>query len=300
MPRRLPPLNALRAFEAAARHLSFTRAAQELNVTQAAISHQIKALEENLGISLFRRKNRALVLTDSGRQYFPAVRAAFDNIAQATTQVLDMDSHGVLTVGVLPSFAAKWLVPRLHRFQEQHPEIDVLVSANDRPDEFAREDVDLAIAHGLGSWPGLVAEKIVDDDIAPVCSPRLLSGPHPLRLPEDLRHHTLLHDEQALVDSYATWEIWLQAAGVKGIDPRRGPRFSHTHMAIQAAVDGYGVALGPHVLVASDLAAGRLVCPFNIVLPVSFAYYLVCPEATAERPKVRAFSDWILKEAANP
>lgn len=300
MSRRLPPLNALRAFEAAARHLSFTRAAAELNVTQAAVSHQIKALEDHLSLSLFRRLNRALVLTEAGQQFFPPVRAALDNLAQATAQVLNLESRGVLTVGVLPSFAAKWLVPRIHLFQERYPDIDLRVSASDRPHEFEHEDIDLAIGFGLGDWPSMHAERIFDDDITPVCSPRLLTGRHPLQTPADLAFHTLLHDDQAVVDTYANWEMWLRAAGVTTVDARRGPRFSHTHMAIQAAIDGYGVALGPHILVRDDLVAGRLVSPFAIVLPARFAYYLVCPAAAAERPKNLAFRTWILEEAERP
>lgn len=300
MSRRLPPLNALRAFEAAARHLSFTRAAEELNVTQAAISHQIKALEDMLGLTLFRRMNRALVLTESGQQFFPAVKASFDNLAQATSQLMNRDSRGILTVGVLPSFAAKWLVPRLHLFHARHPDIDVRVSANDHPHEFAHEDVDLAITFGLGDWPGMQAERIFDDGITPVCSPRLLSGHHPLRTPADLAHHTLLHDDGAPSDTYATWEMWLRAVGVDNVEAQRGPRFSHTHMAIQAAIDGSGIALGPHVLVRDDLAAGRLVSPFDVALPASFAYYLLCPASTAERPKIKAFRTWILEEAKRP
>ncbi len=292
MARRLPPLNALRAFESAARHLSFTRAAEELNVTQAAISHQVKGLEERLGIALFRRLNRALLLTDAGQAYLPAVHDAFDRIAEATARLTAHDRAGVLTVSVLPSFAAKWLVPRLGGFRHAHPDIDVHIAPSDRLTDFAREDVDLAIRYGKGEWPGLRADRMLTEEIFPVCSPRLLEGPHRLRTPADLRHHTLLHDDMRI-----DWRLWLLAAGVDGIDASRGPSFTDSSMVIQAAVEGQGVALGRSALAADDLAAGRLVKPFDISLPAAVAYYVVCPEATAGRPKIVAFREWVIAEA---
>ena len=294
MARRLPPLNALRAFEAAARHLSFTRAAEELNVTQAAISHQVKGLEERLGVVLFRRLNRALLLTDAGQSYLPAVRDAFDRIAEATGDLKALDRAGVLTVSVLPSFAAKWLVPRLGGFRHAHPDIDVHIAPSDHLTDFAREDVDLAIRYGKGEWPGLRAERMLTEKICPVCSPRLLEGPHRLRTPADLGRHTLLHDDMRI-----DWRMWLLAAGVEGIDASRGPSFTDSSMVIQAAVEGQGVALGRSALAAADLATGRLVKPFDISLPAAAAYYVVCPEATAERPKIVAFRDWVIAEAGS-
>jgi LysR family glycine cleavage system transcriptional activator len=293
MPRRLPPLNALRAFEAAARHLSFTQAAQELNVTQAAISHQVKALEERLGVLLFHRRGRTLMLSEAGQAYLPPVREAFDGLATATEGLIRRDSAGTLTVSCLSSFAVTWLVPRLKRFRDHEPDIDVRLSASDQLVDFAREDVDLAIRYGRGDWPGLWVDRIMTEDITPVCSPKLLEGPKRLERPADLRHVTLLHE-----DMRESWRMWLLAAGVDDVDPERGPGFSHANMAIQAAVDGQGVALGRTPLVAAELAAGRLVKPFDISLPAEFAYYLVCPEATAERPKVRAFRAWLLEMAA--
>ncbi len=292
MPRRLPPLNALRAFEAAGRHLSFTRAAGELNVTQAAISHQVKGLEERLGLKLFHRRNRALVLSEAGQLYLPPLTGAFDGLAAATDRLLARDSAGTLAVSVLSSFAATWLVPRLKRFRQIQPEIDVRLSASDHLVDFAREDVDLAIRYGRGGWPGLRAQRFLTEDVFPVCSPKLLEGPHPLRRPADLRHHTLLHD-----DMRESWRMWLMAAGVDGIDSERGPGFSDSSMVIRAAVDAQGVALGRSALAADELAAGRLVKPFEISLRTDYAYYIVCPEATADRPKVRAFQDWLLSEA---
>ena len=293
MSRRLPPLRALRAFEAAARHLSFTRAGRELAVTQAAISHQIRALEAELGVRLFRRRPRALDLTEAGAAYLPEVRAAFDRLAEATERLRARGASGVLSISVSPSFASVWLVPRLGRFRERHPEIDVRLSATDVLVDFSTDDVDVAIRYGRGRYPGLVAHWLLREDVFPVCSPRLRAGPPPLRRPEDLRHHVLLHDELR-----EDWRMWLLAAGVAGVDPTRGPRFSHSSMVLQAAIEGQGVALGRSALAADHRAAGRLVKPFDVSVPVDFAYYLVYPEGSDARPKVAAFRDWVLEAAA--
>jgi len=292
MARRLPPLNGLRAFEAAARHLSFTRAAEELHVTQTAISHQIKALEERLGVRLFRRLPRGLVLTDEAQLFLPPIRAAFDQIAAATERLTKDQGGGVLTVSALPSFAAKWLVPRIGRFRAACPDIEMRVSASSQLVDFARDDVDVAIRVGRGEYPGLRTERLFGDTLFPVCSPTLLDGPSPLAAPEDLRHHTLLSG-----DEYPGWAKWLEHAGVSGIEVPRGPLFDDSSMVLQAAIEGHGVALARGVLAADDLAAGRLVKPFELSLPFHLAYFLVCPEATAERPKIRAFREWLLEEA---
>ncbi len=300
MSRRLPPLNALRAFEAAARHLSFTRAAAELNVTQAAISHQVKALEERLGVRLFRRLNRALLLSEEGQAYLPPVRDALDTIAAATERLVAHDVSGTLNISVSPSVAAMWLVPRLAGFRKAHPEIDVRISADDRLTDFARDDVDLVIRYGRGHYPGLASMLLMTEDVFPVCSPAILDGPPALRRPADLGGHTLLHDDPigvADAEALADWRMWLLAAGVEGIDSERGPRFSHSNLLLQAAIDGQGVALGRTPLVANEIAGGRLVKPFELSLPASFAYYIVCPEAAAERPKVAAFREWLIEEA---
>ena len=293
MVRRLPPLNALRAYEAAARHLSFTKAAQELNVTQAAISHQVKALEERLGVTLFRRMNRALLLTDEGQSYLPAVREAFDMIDAATARLLAHERTGALVVSCMPSFGAAWLVRRLGHFRAAHPDIDVRLDPSVPLVDFGREDVDIAIRYGSGDWPGLAVDRLMTEDVVPVCSPEVLAGEHPLDTPDDLRHHTLLHDE-----GQADWRNWLLAAGVEGVDPSRGVTYTDSSMVVQAAVAGQGVALARSALAADDLAAGRLVRAFDIRLPVEYAYYVVYPEAYAERPKVMAFRDWLLAEAA--
>ena len=292
MARRLPPLNALRAFEAAARHLSFTRAAEELHVTQAAISHQVKALEEHLGRKLFRRLNRALLLSDDGQAYLPSVSRAFTLLNEATNDLLTKHAPGPLTVSVLPSFAARWLVPRLGRFRHIRPDIDLRIDPSAELADFAGGDVDVSIRYGRGEYPGMRADWLMTEDIFPVCSAALLERPHALRDPRDLEHQVLLHD-----DGHGDWRTWLLAAGVDRVDPARGPIFTDSSMLIEAAMAGQGVALARGVLAADELAAGRLVRPFTLSLPTEYAYYLVCPRDMAEQPKIAAFRDWLLGEA---
>lgn len=293
MARRLPPLKALPDFEAAARHLSFTKAAEELFVTHGAVSRQIKSLEEFLGVALFQRLNRALRLTDEGRSYAATVRELLEHLADATDRLRARDEQGGLSVSTTTSFTIKWLVPRLGRFREQHPEIDVRLQAEDRLMDFARDGVDIGIRYGRGQYPGLKADRLLADDFVPVCSPKLLEGPHPLREPADLRNVPLLHEMGTQID----WRMWLMAAGVQGVDPARGPVYSHSSMVIQAAVNGEGVALGRTALIAEDLASGRLVKPFDIALKAEYAYYVVYQPHALERPKVKAFHDWVIEEA---
>jgi LysR family transcriptional regulator, glycine cleavage system transcriptional activator len=293
MGRHLPPLNALVAFEAAARHLSFTRAARELHVTQAAVSHQIKALEDDLGVRLFQRLNRALLLSDEGQRLLPAVREALDRIDEASRSLRGVATPRTLRVSAVPSFTARWLVPRLGRFREAHPDIDVLIAPTAELADFARGDADVGIRYGRGVYPGLRADRLLDEEMFPVCSPALLQGPRPLGAPADLRHAVLLHDEV-----HDDWRSWLLAAGVTGVDATRGPVFVDSSMLVQAAAEGLGVALARRRLAAAEMAAGRLVRLFDISLPVEFAYYVVSPEGTADRPKIRAFREWLLKEAA--
>jgi LysR family glycine cleavage system transcriptional activator len=295
MSRHLPSLNALRVFEAAARHLSFTRAADELHVTQAAVSHQIKALEDQLGIALFRRLNRALLLTDEGQLLFPGVRDALDALAEATRRLKAHEAGGALTVSTLPSFAAKWLVPRMSRFQDRHPEIELRIAAAERLVDFARDNVDVAIRFGRGDWPGVHVELVARETMTLVCAPAVAGG---LREPSDIARFTLLHEEMLPLDPSPDWEAWLEAAGVEGVDTSHGPRFSHTHMMLQTVMEGRGLCLAGALLVADDLAAGRLVAPFDLKLPSSFAYYLACPAPAAERPKIKAFWRWVLEETA--
>jgi LysR family glycine cleavage system transcriptional activator len=292
VPRRLPPLNALKAFEAAARHESFTRAAEELCVTQGAVSHQVKALEAELGLKLFNRERQRLAITQAGRAYLEVVRDALDRIAAGTERLLQRQSAGALTVSTSPNFAAKWLVHRLGRFAEAHPGIDLRVSASLHHVDFAREDVDLAIRHGDGQAAGLHVTQLCAEELIPVCSPKLLSGRMGLRKPADLSRHTLIH-----VDGRNDWLTWLRAAGAGDVDVSRGPVLNQASMALDAAVDGQGVALARSALAAWDLILGRLVRPFALSLPVPYAYWIVCPKATAKLPKIVTFRDWLLAEA---
>lgn len=293
MRRHLPSLNALRAFEAAARHLSFTRAADELAVTQGAVSHQVKALEQQLGFGLFHRHNQRLTLTSGGEAYLPVVRDAFDRLAAGTEQLLAAEQSKRLTISVSPNFAANWLVPRIGHFVEQHPDIDLRINAALHHVDFASEDVDMAVRHGEGVWPELHVARLCREELFPACSPRLLEGTHPLRTPADLRHHALLH-----LDHRQDWQKWLAAAGIDGVDLSRGVVFNQASMAIRAAVDGQGVALARTALAALLLLESRLVRPFPLALPVPYAYYIVCPKATAERPKIALMRNWLLAEAA--
>ncbi len=290
MSRRLPPLNALKAFEAAARNLSFTRAAEELFVTQAAVSHQIKGLEEHLGLKLFRRRNRSLLLTEEGQSYFLDIKDVFTQLADATERLLARTATGSLTVSMTPSFAIQSLVPKLARFSELHPEVDVRIKAVDQDDGSLTEDVDVAIYYGRGKWPGLRADKLRSECLVPVCAPRLLTGPKPLRTPEDLAQHTLLHDM-----TRHNWKAWAKQHGKGMVNVNAGPIFSHSSLVLQAAIHGQGIALGSSVLARPEVEAGRLICPFDKVLQHKNAYYLVCHESQEDLGKIRSFREWLLK-----
>ncbi len=295
MVKQLHPLNALRAFEAAGRHLSFVRSSEELHVTPAAVSHQVKGLEDILGLRLFLRLPRGLLLTDAGQQLLPDLRDCFARIDRAMERVREIDERGPLTISVAPAFASKWLVPRLGLFGDAHSEIDLRISAGLSLIDFQRDAFDAAIRLGSGDYPGLEAMKLFEETMTPMCSPRLLNSD--TCNPNDLRNHTLLHDESLGFDAHApTWATWLKAAQVTGIDSSRGPRFSHPDHALQAAIDGAGVALGWCNLAAADLEAGRLVAPFALSLPLGLDFYLVYPEGHGDRPKVAAFKEWLLSE----
>ena len=293
MTRRLPSLNALKAFEAAARYESFTKAAEELFVTQGAVSHQVKALEAEIGLRLFHRERQRLVITQAGRSYLEVIRDAFDRIASGTERLLHQQSAGALTVSTSPNFAAKWLVHRLGHFAKAHPDIDLRVSAALHHVDFAREDVDLAIRHGDGHWPGLNTTRLCVEELFPVCSPQFLRGRRTLRAPRDLLLHTLLH-----LDDRNDWRKWLEAAGIDWAHSAHGPVFNQASMAIDAAVDGQGIALTRTALASYDLLAGRLVRPFDLTLQVSYAYWIVTPKVTADLPKIVTFRQWLLAEAA--
>jgi LysR family glycine cleavage system transcriptional activator len=294
----LPPLSALRAFEAAARLQSFSKAAVELGVTPAAISHQIAALEADLGVSLFRRLNRAVEPTASARVLLPGLSDAFSGIQASVRRLRAHNDTGTLTVTASPSFAGKWLVQRLHRFQQMSPEIDVRISATDDVVDLTRGDFDLAIRYGTGRYPGLTVELLAKNEVFPVCSPELLRHEPQLDTPADLLQHRLLHDQAADRDPLApTWTMWLKAAGVGEVSTSPGLTFSTNVLALEAAIAGHGITLAYSTTVAADLAAGRLVRLFSLALPDLFAYYVVTAPGALERPKVRAFRDWLRKEA---
>jgi LysR family transcriptional regulator, glycine cleavage system transcriptional activator len=294
MRHRLPPLNALRAFEAAARHESFTRAAAELFVTQGAVSHQVKALEVELGVRLFNRAPTGLVLTEAGKDYLVAVRDGFDRIALGTERLQQRQNAGVLTVSTSPDFAAKWLVHRLGSFVEAHPEIDLRVSATLHHVDFSREEVDVAVRHGDGNWPGLDTVRLSAEQLFPVCSPKLLSGRKRLSKPTDILKYPLIH-----MDTRADWPRWLQAAGVDETKVIHGPVLNRASMVIDSAINGQGIALARTTLAAFDIINGRLARPFAQALRLSKSYWIVCPKATAALPKIRTFRDWLLRQAAD-
>ena len=296
--RRLPSLNALRAFEAAGRNLSFTEAAEELSVTPAAVSQQVKTLEAYLDVALFHRSGRGLTLTGAGEVLLPGLRSGFECLVNAVDTLRRTESSRPLTVTVAPSFGAKWLVPRLAGFSAAHPEIEVRLDASLRVVDLGREGVDVAVRYGTGSYPGMVVERLLEDAVYPVCSPSLLQA-KPIESPADIARHTLIHAADPMSEQgHPDWAMWLAAAGVHGVDTSRGPRFSLHSLAVDAAVAGQGVALLGHVVAAEDLAAGRLVRPLEGAMPVRFAYYLVYPEGAARVARVKAFADWLRAEAA--
>jgi LysR family glycine cleavage system transcriptional activator len=296
--RRLPPLNALRAFESAGRHLNFSRAADELSVTPGAVSQQIQNLEDYVGASLFKRTSRGLLLTDSAQTALPALREAFDRLAEAASLLTAAVDGRRLTLSAPPSFAAKWLVPRLGGFEAAHPQVDVWLSADMALVDFASTDVDLAIRYGAGPYPGLEAIRLMGESVLPVVSPELMAA-NPVHSPADLARHVLLHDGSPVADeSCPDWVMWLAARGVRGFDASRGPRFNQSSLVIEAAVAGRGVALAKRALAQDDLDAGRLIVAMPINTSVDFAYYVVHPKAKGRLPQVKAFVGWIKAEAA--
>jgi LysR family glycine cleavage system transcriptional activator len=296
--RQVPATAALRAFEAAARLRSFTRAADELGLTQGAISHQIRALERLVGHALFDRERRQSTLTPRAEGLAVAIRDGLGRIAEAIEAVQRARAAPTIVVSVLPGFAVKWLFPRLIRFDQLHPDVQVDIAAGAQQGE-AWGDTDVAIRYGLGVHAGLQVDRLLRERLFPVCSPLLLQGRRPLRTPADLAHHTLLHDQVLAVGGTPpSWQVWLDAAGVGGVDATRGRRYGQSNMVIQAAIDGFGVALGRTALVHDDLKAGRLVCPFGPRIPADYGYYFVCRPSALLATPVAAFRKWLLAEAA--
>lgn len=298
--RRLPPLNALRAFEAAARHLSFTRAAEELHVTPAAVSHQIKALEEWAGAPLFRRLTREIRLTETGQAALPLIGEGLDRLADGADRLRAEEEGGVLTVTVAPTFAGKWMVPRLDRFNALHPDISIRVDASMGLVDFERDAVDCALRFGTGDYPGQHVEKLFNEFAVPVCSPELLArADPPIERPEDLLRHRLLHVNWAgRKDFQPDWLSWFAAAGVELERVPPGPTFTLESLAIEAAIKGQGVVLVNTTITSDDVGGGRLVIPFDLTVATTFAYWFVCPERSMQWPKVAAFRDWVMDEAA--
>jgi len=295
--RRLPPLNALRAFETAARHMNFTRAAEELSVTPGAVSQQIHNLEDYVGAALFKRTSRGLLLTDAAQTALPALREAFDRLQEASELLTASVDGRRVTVSAAPSFAAKWLVPRLGRFESDHPEVDVWLSAGMELVDFNAGEVDLAIRYGSGHYAGLEVTRLMSETVIPVASPALLAA-RPLDRLEDLAQHTLLHDGSPDADeSCPDWTMWLAARGVRDVDGTRGPRFNQSSLVIEAAMNGRGIALAKRALAQADLDAGRLVTTLDIATAVDFSYYVVHPKAKGRLPQVKAFVGWLKQEA---
>ena len=293
MARRLPPLKALRTFESAARLMSFTRAAEDLSVTQTAVSHQVRALEEWFGVSLFRRGGRKLALTEPGKLLYPAVSEAFDRIAEVAERIRGVQDRRTLTISVTPTFGSRWLAQRLGRFWREHPDIDLRLHHSVKRVDFVRDGVDAAVRWGRGVWDGMEAEPLMPAWVMPLCSPSLLEGDNPLRKPGDLAHHTLLHETD-----YQEWTEWLAAAGVRDVDGHRGPVINDPNIIARAAVDGHGVAMGVPSMLADEIGTGRLIAPFGMTADPDLAYYFVYPRGAADRALVKAFREFLLEEAS--
>lgn len=293
--RPLPPIAAMRALEAAARHLSFTRAADELNITQSAVSHQIRHLEEFWGFPLFKRQNRGLLLTDQGEALAGVVRSFLEQMEQTLGRLAQSEVCGPLKVSLLQSFAVTWLVPRLPDFQAANPDIDVWISTNDDPIDFADGEADLAIRLGGGNYPALYSELLLTENVFPVCSPRLVERMGMPEAPADLLHYPLMLRNNE--ERTSTWQEWFLRAGVENPQLADGPRFPDTNMALQAALADQGVALARSAHVGDDLKAGRLIRLFDVEYPSNSAYYIVCPSGREGQPKIRAFRAWLQAQA---
>ena len=294
-------LNALRAFEASARHQSFSAAAAELNVTPAAVGQLVRALEQWLGIPLFHRGTSGrirLLPTEAAERALPDIRAGFDRLAVGVERLREGSTSGVLTVAVSPAFAAKWLLPRIESFQAICPDTDVRLDTNLKPVDFVAQRIDIGVRYGTGSWPGLTADKLMDEEVYPVCSPNLLRRRGHLQKPGDLGRETLIHDLS--MDSqtgFPTWDTWLKKAKVKGVATERGMKINNSAAVLQAAIDGHGVALARSVMAHDDLTAGRLVRLFpEVTFASPLAYYIVYRDECCSLPRLAAFRDWLFTQ----
>jgi LysR family glycine cleavage system transcriptional activator len=300
--RPIPGTRALRTLAAAGRHLNFTRAADELGLTPAAVSYQIKEIEDQLGVALFVRSSRAIRLTEAGVVLCEAAVEALDLMGVAVARARKMTrGTALLKVTADAQFAAKWLMRRVERFREAHPDMELRFDISEQVRDFDHDDVDVAIRFGTGKYPGLDCDRLFDNVIVPVCSPRLLASGRPLSEPRDLLHHTLVHIEWSQHGvTWPNWRMWMAAAGITDFDDSRTIVFGTSSDAIQAALDGDAVALADFAMVANDLSEGRLVQPFElgIRIPPDFAYFLVYPKSAAADPRIVAFRAWILDEAA--
>ncbi|MDX1722661.1 MAG: transcriptional regulator GcvA [Pseudomonas sp.] len=298
-------LNALRAFEAAARHQSFSAAAAELNVTPAAVGQQVRNLESWLGIALFTRAasgSARLLLTDAARAALPDIRAGFERLSLGLARLKDAGVHAELTITVSPAFASKWLLPRIERFQQAYPDLDVLLDTNSRPVDFQADRMDVGVRYGAGNWPGLSAVRLMDEVIFPVCAPNYPLLEDGRLSSEAISRCTLIHDlTMASSPDYPTWRMWLDASGNGHVKTDHGLRINNSAAVLQAAIDGQGLALARSVMVKDDLETGRLIRPFadkGRDCPLTQAYYVVYRPESGELPKVQAFRDWLLSEVA--
>lgn len=298
---KLLQLNGLRAFDAAARNLSFAKAAKELHVTPAAVSYQIRALETNLGVKLFRRLNRAIVLTDAGAMMFPGVRSSFEGLSRAVARVdRSQRLNRIVTVTISPHMASKWLVPRLTGFIELHPGIDLRIAASNMIVDLGTGGADVAIRYNFGNNHGLVAEKLMNETVTPMCTPELLNGLHPIRTPADLRHHKLIHDDTLLRHwpDIIAWQKWLILAGQSMGDDKVELHFDHSDHCMDAALMGSGIILGRRAMASRDIEQGRLIAPFDLDLPFRGGIYSVTTKEKSLNPDVCAFRDWLRSEAS--
>ena len=295
---RMPPLNSLRAFETAQRHMSFKKAAEELHVTPAALSYQIRQLEEHLEIKLFNRLNRAVELTNAGRLLASGVEESFSVLRRTLTKLSRHKAGNVLVVSAGPAFTSKWFVPRLYRFLARHPNIDLRISSSLVAVDLEMGDVDVALRFGQGEYEGCTSVKLMDECLTPMCAPELINGDHPLRHPADLAGHLLIHDETHVGQfRLPGWKDWLEAIGVSElVNSTGGPKFDIADNAIDAAIAGAGVVLGRTVLANGDIEAGRLVAPFGLRLKAGYAFYAVVAESRSNEENIKRFVDWIMDE----